>query len=528
MNVIRVNVPSRDLPATPLYRDFLAGKAGALDEALGGFGPGAPGWRTPSPASLDARLVAGLVEANTRLSVDAGIVARLGGLATGAVRAVVTGQQPGVAGGPLMSLYKIATACALAEDVERRTGTACVPVFWMGADDDDFAEIRELSVISRDTSLVSVSLPASATAPGRRVGDIAAGAVGDAFAAVRGFLPEGPVLDEVAAAATGAADLGEAAARTIVALTAGRIAIVDGRDPLLRTAARSLLLRCYDEESALREEIDRAGQALVAAGYHAQLEAGAGASLFYVEDGIRQRIPESRRDDIRRRIEDDITRTSPGVVARNLVQDAVFLPVAVVLGPAEIAYRAQLAGVYRRLGVARPVAFPRLSATFVPPAVASVVAAGAGDAARLAVDPAAWVERARAALEDAAFAGAAQQTEANLRALLTGFEAAARDRLDARAREKMVKRFADLEQRLHQALGAAVEQDTTSAAARWPFLARGAELFERDGVTQERFLSMVVPQAYHGSAAWDSIRGLASQHVEDALDGRVDHRVYSI
>jgi hypothetical protein len=81
---------------------------------------------------------------------------------------------------------------------------------------------------------------------------------------------------------------------------------------------------------------------------------------------------------------------------------------------------------------------------------------------------------------------------------------------------------------LRQALDAAIEQDVTSAAARYTFLPRTADIFERNGASQERFLSMTVPYAFHGDAAWREIRAIADDAVGDTLDGRVGHRVYSI
>ncbi len=52
---------------------------------------------------------------------------------------VVTGQQPGLLGGPLLTVYKIATAIKLARR-RTETGFPTVPVFWSGDDDDDLAE----------------------------------------------------------------------------------------------------------------------------------------------------------------------------------------------------------------------------------------------------------------------------------------------------------------------------------------------------------------------------------------------------
>ncbi len=63
------------------------------------------------------------------------IVQNLKDLVSGAARAVVTGQQPGFGGGPLYSLYKIATTVALAR-LRTERGLPSVPVYWMG--DDEF------------------------------------------------------------------------------------------------------------------------------------------------------------------------------------------------------------------------------------------------------------------------------------------------------------------------------------------------------------------------------------------------------
>ncbi|HEX5131151.1 MAG TPA: bacillithiol biosynthesis BshC [Candidatus Krumholzibacteria bacterium] len=514
-----------------LYAAFVLSRSGAVHDALGGFASGAPDWArvTAAGACVDTRLVDHLVATNRALGVSQSVLAALPGLADGSVRAVVTGQQPGVAGGPLLTLYKIATACALATAVEANTGTRCVPVFWMGADDDDFAEIRDLTAIAQDLSVVSVALDASSYTPGLRVGDIAGDAVRAAIAAVAPFLPDGTKAAQALGAWTETAgDLGEAAARVIVELTAGAVALVDGREPLLRECARATLLEFFDREAEVRALVQGAGARLVEAGFHAQLDLGASSGLFDVTDGVRRKIPAERRVEMRAAFERDIARVSPGVVARNLVQDVIFNPVAVVLGPAEIAYRAQLRPVYDALGVERPVVFPRMSATFLPPPMVALAERVGIGAAVFAQEPTTIADRARARLADESFAAAARAAEEEFRVLVEGFTAAASRRLDVRNRDKLEKRFADLSHRLRQAVDAAVEQDSQSAAARYPFLARAADMFTRAGAPQERFLSMVTPYAFHGPAAWPVLQELAGDSVRGALDGRVGHRVYSL
>jgi hypothetical protein len=531
MSAIREFIPLEDRRAvSALYADFAAGRGGAL-AAVGGFRAGGGDWKRAlaDTAAVDGGLVDRLVAAQRALGVSDDVIGRLEGLRDGSVRAVVTGQQPGVAGGPMMTLHKIATACALAAAIEKREGTRCVPVYWMGADDDDFTEIRDLVALSKELAVVSASIDPGAYVPGRRVGDIDAESVRAVIRALAPFLPEehdlAARLESWTADAT---DLAGAAARIMVALTGGSVAIVDGREAALRTAGKDVLLRFFDAESDLRERIAANGRELVGAGYHAQLELGTSSGLFEVADGVRRKVPPDRRDEARERFVADITRVTPGVVARNLLQDAVLAPVAVVLGPAEIAYRAQLGGVYEALGVARPVVFPRMTATFLPPALATLSATTGVTGAEFAGDARAAAARARDALADESFGAAADHAGDAFGALTEQFTRAAADRLDVRSRDKLEKRFADIAHRLRQALDAAIEQDVTSAAARYTFLPRTADIFERNGASQERFLSMTVPYAFHGDAAWREIRAIADDAVGDTLDGRVGHRVYSI
>jgi len=534
MSALRVTVPVERSPGvTPLFRDFATRTDSAVQRRLGGFRGDAEAWRRAlAPVrGVDARLVERMVAENEALGVSRATLELVRGLASGDTRAVLTGQQPGVAGGVLLSLYKAATAVALAREIETRWQKPCVAVFWLGADDDDFEEIRELALVDDAFSVVSASLDGAAHAPGRRVGDIAGAAVARVWDAVAAFLPKGDgardLLARVGAAVRGGDDLGRIAARVLVDLTEGSLAVIDGREPCLRVASRETILSFFDREDALRSLVREGGDALVADGYHAQLDTGTDSGLFLLREGTRRRIPADARDTARAEFARDITTASPGVVARNIVQDAVFAPAAVVLGPAEIAYRAQLARVYDVLGVDRPVVFPRLAATFVPPAVDTAVDEYGVDAALLATDPLAFEAGVMRALESARTASAARAFEESFRTEAARFVAVASERLDARAREKLERRVAELGSRVTTTVRGAVEQDSLAAASKWPWLSRAAELFTRGGEPQERFLSALVPYTFHGRDAWGLVGDVGAEHVRDALDGRVLHRVYS-
>src|SRR5690349_14929891 len=72
-------------------------------------------------------------------------------LRAGAV-AMVTGQQVGLFGGPLFSIFKALTAIKLAEHATR-AGVDCVPVFWMATQDHDLEEANQVLIPGTDGSL---------------------------------------------------------------------------------------------------------------------------------------------------------------------------------------------------------------------------------------------------------------------------------------------------------------------------------------------------------------------------------------
>ena len=63
--------------------------------------------------------------------------------------AVVTGQQVGLFGGPLFSIFKALTTVKLADEATA-AGLNSVPVFWLATTDHDIDEIRHVSILGAD------------------------------------------------------------------------------------------------------------------------------------------------------------------------------------------------------------------------------------------------------------------------------------------------------------------------------------------------------------------------------------------
>lgn len=314
-----------------------------------------------------------------RLGASPRSLANLELLAAGDAHCVTTGQQPGALGGSLLVIYKAMTAIREAASLAQAGDRPVVPIFWVAADDSDFAEVAGTVLATAQGKLERRALAGGTLAAGGMVGGTAARETLDllhTFPAASEFGPRaGGVFQRVEEVVQRAADHGEVMAGILYQWFAeAGIVVIDGRWPELREGARDLFERWLDQRPAVEEECWQRGKALEAAGYHAQLSEGSvRGGLFEIRD--RRRLAfEGDADALRRRIREAPETLSPNVVLRPLVQDSLLPNLATVVGPSEIAYHAQLVPVYARLGVALPLLIPRLEMTLVPPAVVRLAA----------------------------------------------------------------------------------------------------------------------------------------------------------
>jgi uncharacterized protein YllA (UPF0747 family) len=137
-----------------LYRDYLAMADSAADAPVRrwyGAEPFAGRWMgRPARVEDPARLADALRLQGLEFGAGPAVFANIDKLRGGA-RAVVTGQQVGLLGGPLLTLLKAATAVARAKQASRSTGVEHVPVFWLATEDHDLEEVDQVSLLTKDS-----------------------------------------------------------------------------------------------------------------------------------------------------------------------------------------------------------------------------------------------------------------------------------------------------------------------------------------------------------------------------------------
>jgi bacillithiol biosynthesis cysteine-adding enzyme BshC len=388
---------ARLLHPTALYRDFLSRSGQAVRFYPSDFrdpvGIIRRASSRPYPAERRAALHSLLARQAERFGTHGDSGESLGAFARDDALVVVAGQQPGLFGGPLYTVYKGLTAVAFARSLAEASGRPVVPIFWIASDDHDFEEVRRTWLNDHGPEPVPLEYPAEAAPAGVSVARIRIdAAIEPLLEQVASALPPSefrePLMERLRDAYAPGRGYAEAFARFAGGILAGAGALVlDPSDP----EAKRLALPVFEREISLLGGSARAahdvGEALVEAGYHAQIARGGDElNLFWhgahreairitpdrrlrLHESGRTLTPEECLGLVRERPED----ASPGVLLRPIMQDFLLPTAAYVGGPAETAYWAQVSAVYPLFDLPPTPIVPRAGATLLEPRIEKIL-----------------------------------------------------------------------------------------------------------------------------------------------------------
>ncbi len=508
-----------------LHRDYLVGAAAAGPFFEGGL------WDLPRVAQAaqhtsayphPRRQMAEALVRQQRARGAAAAAARAATLADEKTVAVVTGQQAVLFGGPLYVLYKALAAMQLAAALEARRHTSVVPVFWVAADDHDFAEIREATVLDAAGQLRTLrymprdeprGLPASSIVLDDTITKL--------LAELTEALPAGAhrdaLLPKLAACYRPGVSMSDAFGAFLSTLLPNLV-VLDPTDPAVKSLMVPILKREILEASPTSQLAAPVGRALVAAGYHQQFPVREGfLNTLVVMEGQRRALALSEHglevrslsrrislDDAVAALEADPSSWSPGALLRPLVQDHLLPTAAYVGGPAEIAYHAQIGPSYAHFGIPRPVAFPRPGVTLVESSPARALATEGLTLIDLQADPelliARWAHESNPGIEPA-FARAREAITREMEAI--GEALGALDpTLRAAADSAKGRALHQLEGLGEKAMRALKKRDSARASR----LRRTRDALFPGGRPQERVLGFVGLIARQGEAVIPELR----------------------
>ena len=307
--------------------------------------------------------------------------------------AVVTGQQVGLFGGPLYTVYKTITALKLADQLAEETGRTVVPVFWVEGEDHDFAEIDHTWLLHRNEP-VQVQYAGHAPPEDGNIGAVGrlrlTEQIEDVLDEVDDILPPSDfkpaVMEALRTAYAPGTRIEDAFVQFVHALFPDSgLVYLNPDDARLKRLVQPLFRQEIEEHDEPHRRVEEASEPLRER-FHAQVRTrptnlflldDTGRHPIDAEDGGTFRLRGTDRTftqaELLQRLDDAPEQFSPNVVLRPLTQDALVPTAAYVAGPGEVSYFAQYKGVYEWAGIPMPLIYPRASVSLVESKVQKVL-----------------------------------------------------------------------------------------------------------------------------------------------------------
>ena len=296
--------------------------------------------------------------------------------------AVVTGQQMGIAGGPLYTIYKAMGTVKLCESFQRQfPDFHFVPVFWMELEDHDFEEIRSFQLFNIENEIRTIVYNGT-DAENKLKSPINSIQLNEdiqrVIQEIRSTLNptdfSAELFTKLEAAYQSGKSISEAFGLWMAALL-GKYGLIlmDPSDAAFKNMAAPVFKKELENADALHALLMKQSSALKDAGYDAQVE-NEPTNLFLRDEGsakhpinknrfnkfkIRSEDALSHRGDFMKLLEAEPNRFIPNVILRPIVQDYLLPTFAYVGGPSEIAYFAQFKTIYEFFDIPEPAIIPR-------------------------------------------------------------------------------------------------------------------------------------------------------------------------
>lgn len=294
---------------------------------------------------------------------------------------VTTGQQVGLLGGPMYTLYKIFNAVAISQSISTSIGIPCAPVFWLEDNDHDAAEASS-TYLRNESGDPQHIVTWDGSAPRRPVAE---------------RIIDADMREKIVTAVTSLSGRfsGEAQQRMLDAYQIGvswtdafmyvlapylrhwGVVTLRAQDVVSQGAHASILAKALLHNEQIVDAMRSSTHIYESGGKHAQANISDVPWFLLTKQG-RQRIERRggnyvvgdktfTHDQLVAHATAHPDEFSPTVLTRPIIQDAVLPNVLSILGRAELAYHQQLPKAYELLGITMPLLQQRTGMTLLPP-----------------------------------------------------------------------------------------------------------------------------------------------------------------
>ncbi len=292
---------------------------------------------------------------------------------------IMTGQQPGLLGGPALWFYKALTCIALAKQMTEGLGVPVIPLFWVAGDDSDLTEVNALELLEIQNKSSEEILSLTFSEANRLI------PVGDRKFSESELKTLWEKLNETwkpetiafAKSCVQADDTFATSFKKIAQAFLGEAGIlfVDGYSPAIRAIAKPKLSEIIAKAKSFEAALDQGSKTLERTEVMSQVRFREGTvHAFVIRNGERERLlfqnnkvfgQKHLGENLLENNALDHLEITHDVVSRPLIADFIFPLLGHVLGPSELKYFAQLAPIFMQWTGDMPLLQPRQSAAIM-------------------------------------------------------------------------------------------------------------------------------------------------------------------
>jgi bacillithiol biosynthesis cysteine-adding enzyme BshC len=303
---------------------------------------------------------------------------------------VVTGQQLGLLGSPLFTIYKALATVKLSESLNKKfPELTFIPLFWMECEDHDYQEINHLYIWNRKNVLCKIEYSGKELYKQSIKHYRFDATITEVIEHLKTDLIQTEFSDSLITRINNhyQEDINWVdATRDFLhdLLHPTGILFFNPGDAAVKALTVSFFQHWFEKLPEISRAFSQQSSLMHKAGYHNQVSDIAGKSFIHILNANNQREhlyyegdlfytkmsgAKFNRDEISGLIHDKPESLSTTVISRPLLQSWLLPTTAYVAGPAEIAYWAQLQTIFEIMALKRPVVYPRLSLILIEPRI---------------------------------------------------------------------------------------------------------------------------------------------------------------
>jgi len=298
---------------------------------------------------------------------------------------IVTGQQLGILGGPLYTIYKIITVIKLSNHLNGRYDDFnFIPVFWLEGDDHDFNEVRAINVFNNDNLIKKIGYKEEVEPDEARksIGITEFDeSINEFFSQLEENLRDTefkqPLLDKLKAIYEPGKTFKTSFRQLMHSLFDDfGLVMLDPQDKQIKDLLKPVFRKEINDFREHTQQLVHVSAKLEET-YYAQVKIHPVNLFFSTDEGrysidpvdnefrLKRKRKNFTKEELLELVENEPERFSPNVLLRPICQDYILPTAFYVGGPSEVSYFAQVLPLYDFYKIPAPIIYPRSSATLL-------------------------------------------------------------------------------------------------------------------------------------------------------------------